>query len=107
MFAMASSVSLQGAGTGRIMSGIVALIVGASLVTVQNQFVFNAQKAYESTPEFIGLGAIWILLELSFVFIILAIAFGLVSGNSVFGYAKGKLSKKSKKEMNRSFSMGG
>lgn len=107
LFAMASSVSLQGQGTGRIMSGIVALIVGASLVTVQNQFVNNAQNSYAATPEFIGLDAIWILLELSFVFIILAIAFGLVSGNSVFGYAKSKLSKKSKKAMNRSFSMGG
>ena len=96
IMAMAASTGGGEGGSRQMLMGVLVVIVGAILVTVQISFVDAAQEAYAVAPSFIGLsgatgGVIFPILNLAYLIVMITIAFGMFGGQSVWQRVRGGL----------------
>ena len=71
----------------RILTGVIVLVIGGILTSVQGSFVESARTAYSNAPDFTGITLGLPLLDLAYVLVLLGLTFGMFGGGDLVGRA--------------------
>ena len=72
----------------RILTGVIVLVIGGILTSVQSSFVDSASDAFSNAPDFTGISLGLPLLDLAYVLVLLGLTFGMFGGGTLVRRAK-------------------
>ena len=75
----------------RILTGVIVLVIGGILTSVQSSFVGSARTAFSNAPDFTGITLGLPLLDLAYVLVLLSLTFGMFGGGALVGRAGGAI----------------
>ncbi len=81
----------------RILTGVIVLVIGGILTSVQGSFVEATRSSYSNAPDFVGITLGLPLLDLAYVLVLLGLTFGMFGGGKLVGRVR-KQGKQSRQE---------